>query len=104
VRASEAVRLVQRKVLLSPERTNCAISAQAMAAMQGMTMVTFTAYGDTLLLSSPQGTQAWKLSLERRSTTTLPVGEAMDQMTGGSGAEGEQAPPKRKGFNPLQLF
>ena len=104
VRASEAVRLVQRKVLLPPERTNCAISAQAMAAMQGMTMVTFTAYGDTLLLSSPQGTQAWKLSLERRSTTTLPVGEAMDQMTGGSGAEGEQAPPKRKGFNPLQLF
>jgi hypothetical protein len=75
-----------------------------MAAMQGMTMVTFTAYGDTLLLSSPQGTQAWKLSLERRSTTTRPVGEAMAQMTGGSGAEGEQAPPKRKGFNPLQLF
>lgn len=104
LRASEAVRLVQRKVLLPPERTTCALSAQAMATMQGMTMVTFTAYGDTLLLSSPQGGPAWKLSLERRSTTTLPVGKAMEGMMGGSGAEGEQEPPKRKRFNPLQLF
>lgn len=104
LRTAEAARLVQRKVLLAPERTSCTISAQAMAAMQGMTMVTLTAYGDTLQLSSPQGTPTWKLSLERRSSATLPVGESMEGLMPGRGSTEPQEPLQRKGFNPLQLF
>lgn len=87
----EAARLVQRQVLLPPERTSCAISAQAMAAMQGITMATLTAYGDTLQLRSPKGSPAWALSLERRSTATLPLGLPMEAEKG-------------KGFNPFGLF
>lgn len=90
--------------LLPPERTSCSISAQAMAAMQGMAMVTVTAYGDTLMLSAPQGAAPWQLSLERRSSATRPVGEGMDMLEGGGSSEGEQPPPKPRGFNPFQLF
>ena len=89
LRAPEAARLVQRGVLLAPERTTCAVSAQAMAAM-GAAMVTFTAYGDTLLLSSPQGSPAWRPSLER--------------LDPGSG-EGQEVPaPKGGGLNLFRLF
>jgi hypothetical protein len=104
LRAPEAARLIQRQVLLPPERTTCSISAQAMAALQGMAMVTVTAYGDTLMLSAPQGTAPWQLSLERRSSATRPVGEGMDMLEGGGSSEGEQNPPKPRGFNPFQLF
>jgi hypothetical protein len=75
-----------------------------MAALQGMAMVTVTAYGDTLMLSAPQGTAPWQLSLERRSSATRPVGEGMDMLEGGGSSEGEQNPPKPRGFNPFQLF
>ena len=103
LRAPEAARLVQRGVLLAPERTTCAVSAQAMAAM-GAAMVTFTAYGDTLLLSSPQGSPAWRLSLERRSTATRFLGEGMERLDPGSG-EGQEAPaPKGGGLNLFRLF
>lgn len=103
LRAPEAARLVQRGVLLAPERTTCAVSAQAMAAM-GAAMVTFTAYGDTLLLSSPQGSPAWRLSLERRSTATRLLGEGMERLDPGSG-EGQEAPaPKGGGLNLFRLF
>jgi len=104
LRAPDAARLIQRKVLLPPERTTCSISAEAMAALQGMAMVTVTAYGDTLMLSAPQGTPPWQLSLERRSSATRPVGEGMDMLEGGGSSEGEQKPPKPRGFNPFQLF
>jgi hypothetical protein len=57
LRAPAATRLVQRGVLLAPERTTCSVSAQAMAAMR-TAMVTFTAYGDTLLLNSAKGAPA----------------------------------------------
>jgi hypothetical protein len=103
LQAPEAARLIQRRVLLGPERTSCAISALAMAAMKGGTMVTVTAYGDTLRLSSPKGAPAWQLSLERRSSATRPVGAGMEVLEGG-GAGSQQEPPKRRGFNPLQLF
>ena len=103
LRAPEAARLVQRGVLLAPERTTCAVSAQAMAAM-GAAMVTFTAYGDTLLLSSPQGAPAWRLSLERRSTATRLLGEGMGRLDPGSG-DGQEAPdPKGGGLNLFRLF
>jgi hypothetical protein len=103
LRAPEAARLVQRGVLLAPERTTCAVSAQAMAAM-GAGMVTFTAYGDTLLLGSPQGSPAWRLSLERRSTATRFLGEGMERLDQGSG-EGQEAPaPKGGGLNLFRLF
>lgn len=103
LRAPEAARLIQHKVLLPPERTTCAISAQAMAALQGVAMVTVTAYGDTLMLSAAQGTLPWQLSLERRSSATRPVGEGMGMGEGG-GSGGESKPPKQRGFNPFQLF
>jgi hypothetical protein len=90
-------------VLLPPERTSCAISAQAMAAMRGA-MVTVTAYGDTLKLSSTQGTPAWQLSLERRSSTTRPVGEGMEGLDGAGAAGDPPEQPKRSRFNPLRLF
>ncbi len=103
LRAPEAARLVQRGVLLAPERTTCAVSAQAMAAMEAA-MVTFTAYGGTLLLSSPQGSPAWRLSLERRSTATRFLGEGMERLDPGSG-EGQEAPaPKGGGLNLFRLF
>lgn len=103
LRAQEAARLVQRGVLLAPERTTCAVSAQAMAAMEAA-IVTFTAYGDTLLLSSPQGSPAWRLSLERRSTATRFLGEGMERLDPGSG-EGQEAPaPKGGGLNLFRLF
>ncbi len=103
LRAPEAARLVQRGVLLAPERTTCAVSAQAMAAM-GAAMVTFTAYGDTLLLSSPQGSPAWRLRLERRSTATRLLGEGMERLDPGSG-DGQEAPaPKGGGLNLFRLF
>jgi hypothetical protein len=103
LRAPEAARLVQRGVLLAPERTTCAVSAQAMAAM-GAGMVTFTAYGDTLLLGSPQGSPAWRLSLERRSTATRLLGDGMEGLDPGSG-EGQEAPaPKGGGLNLFRLF
>lgn len=104
LRAPEAARLIQRQVLLPPERTSCSISAQAMAALQGMAMVTVTAYGDTLMLSAPQGTAPWQLSLERRSSATRTVGAVMDMLEGGGSSEGEPKPPKQRGFNPFQLF
>lgn len=103
LRAPEAARLVQRGVLLAPERTTCAVSAQAMAAM-GAAMVTFTAYGDTLLLSSPQGAPAWRLSLVRRSTATRLLGEGMERLDPGSG-DGQEAPaPKGGGLNLFRMF
>jgi hypothetical protein len=103
LRAAAAARLVQRQVLLPPERTSCAISAQAMAAMRGA-MVTVTAYGDTLKLSSTQGTPAWQLRLERRSSTTRPVGEGMEGLDGAGAAGDPPEQPKRSRFNPLRLF
>ncbi|MCP9784796.1 hypothetical protein KBZ04_00845 [Cyanobium sp. N5-Cardenillas] len=103
LRAPEAARLVQRGVLLAPERTTCAVSAQAMAAM-GAGMVTFTAYGDTLLLSSHQGSAAWRLSLERRSTATHLLGEGMEGLDPVSG-DGKEAPAQKGGgFNLFKLF
>lgn len=103
LRTAEAARLVQRRVLLPPERTSCAISAQAMAAMGGA-MVTVTAYGDTLKLSGPKGAPAWQLSLERRSSTTRPVGAGMEGLERGGAAGGQPESPKRRGLNPLRLF
>lgn len=74
-----------------------------MAALQGGAMVTLTAYGDTLKLSSAAGQPAWRLSLERRSSATRLVGEGMEMLEGGaSGSEAE--PPRERGFNPLRLF
>jgi len=104
LRAPEAARLIQRQVLLPPERTSCSISAQAMAALQGMAMVTVTAYGDTLMLSAPQGTPPWQLSLERRSSATRPVGAGMEMIEGGGSSESEPRPGKQRGFNPFSLF
>ncbi len=103
LRAPEAARLVQRGVLLAPERTTCSVSAQAMAAMR-MAMVTFTAYGDTLLLASPQGSPAWRLSLERRSTATRLLGEGMERLDPGSGESQEAPAPKGGGLNLFRLF
>lgn len=104
LRAAQAARLVQRRVLLGPERTSCSISAQALAAMRAGAMVTLTAYGDTLVRSGAQGQPAWSLSLERRASATLPVGEGMETLMRGGGAGEPQEPPKRRGFNPLRLF
>jgi hypothetical protein len=103
LRAPEAARLVQRQVLLAPERTTCAVSTQAMAAM-GTAMVTFTAYGDTLMLGSPKGAPAWTLSLERRSTATRPLGKGLEMFDPGGGAEKEEAPKSGGGFNLFNLF
>ncbi len=103
LRAPEAARLVQRGVLLAPERTTCTVSAQAMAAMAAA-MVSFTAYGDTLLLSSPQGSPAWRLSLERRSTATRLLGDGMERLDPGSGAGQEAPAPQGGGFNLFKLF
>jgi hypothetical protein len=94
---------VQRGVLLAPERTSCTVSAQAMAAM-GTAMVTFTAYGDTLMLSSPQGAPAWRLRLERRATATRPLGEGMEMFDPGAGEEKEAPAGKKGGFNLFKLF
>jgi hypothetical protein len=101
LRAPEAARLVQRQVLLPPERTSCSVSAQAMAAMQ-TAMLTFTAYGDTLILSSPKGSPAWRLSLERRATALRPLGEGLEMVDPGAGRE--EPPRKERGFNPFRLF
>ncbi len=103
LRAPEAARLVQRNVLLAPERTSCTVSTEAMAAMR-TAMVTFTAYGDTLMLSSPQGAPAWRLSLERRSTATRPLGEGMEMFDPGPGDEKEEPAEKGGGFNLFRLF
>lgn len=102
LRAPAAARLVQRGVLLAPERTTCSISAQAMAAMR-MAMLTFTAYGDTLLLNSAKGAPAWRLSLERRSTAMRPIGEGLEGLDPGAG-EGKEEPKKQGGFNLFKLF
>jgi hypothetical protein len=103
LRAPEAARLVQRKVLLAPERTTCSVSAQAMEAMQ-TAMVTFTAYGDTLTLSSAKGAPAWRLSLERRSTAIRPLGPGLEMFDQGGGEGKEEAPKRGGGFNPFKLF
>ncbi len=102
LRAPAAARLVQRGVLLAPERTTCSVSAQAMAAMR-MAMLTFTAYGDTLLLNSAKGAPAWRLSLERRSTAMRPLGEGLEGLDPGAG-EGKEEPKKQGGFNLFKLF
>ena len=105
LQAAEAARLAQRKVLLPPERTSCAISAQAMAAMRAGAIVNFSAYGETLLLSSPQGQPAWRLSLERRSTATRPIGAGMEMFNRDPGGAPEPEPPTpKRGFNPFSLF
>ncbi|MEA5443189.1 hypothetical protein VB739_11555 [Cyanobium gracile UHCC 0281] len=102
LRAPAAARLVQRGVLLGPERTTCAVCAQAMAAMR-MAMLTFTAYGDTLLLNSAKGAPAWRLSLERRSTAMRPLGEGLEGLDPVAG-EGKEEPKKQGGFNLFKLF
>lgn len=102
LRAPAAARLVQRGVLLAPERTTCSVSAQAMEAMR-MAMLTFTAYGDTLLLTSAMGGPAWRLSLERRSTALRPLGEGLEGLDPGAG-EGKEEPKKQGGFNLFKLF
>ncbi|KEF43149.1 MAG: hypothetical protein ER33_02805 [Cyanobium sp. CACIAM 14] len=103
LRAPEAARLVQRRVILAPERTSCSVSAQAMAAMQ-TAMLTFTAYGDTLMLGSPSGAAPWRLSLERRSTAILPLGPGMEMFNQGGGDGKEEAPKREGGFNLFKLF
>ncbi|MCP9833525.1 MULTISPECIES: hypothetical protein [unclassified Cyanobium] len=102
LRAPAAARLVQRGVLLAPERTTCSVSAQAMAAMR-MAMLTFTAYGDTLLLNSAKGAPSWRLSLERRSTAMRPLGEGLEGLDPGGG-ERKEEPKKQGGFNLFKLF
>jgi hypothetical protein len=102
LRAPAAARLVQRGVLLAPERTTCSVSAQAMAAMR-MAMLTFTAYGDTLLLNSAKGAPSWRLSLERRSTAMRPLGEGLEGLDPGAG-EGKEEPKKQGSFNLFKLF
>jgi hypothetical protein len=64
-------------------------------------MVTFTAYGDTLLLNSAKGAPAWRLSLERRSTAQRPLGEGLEP---GTGTGKEEPAQKGGGFNLLKLF
>jgi hypothetical protein len=102
LRAAEAARLVQRKVLLPPERSTCTLSAEAMAAMQAA-MVTLTAYGDTLILNSTAGTPAWTLAMERRSSAMRLLGEGMDRLDPGAG-KGQDEPKKQGGFNLFKLF
>jgi hypothetical protein len=55
-----------------------------------LAMLTFTAYGDTLLLGSTKGTPAWQLSLEG--------------LDAGTGAGKEEPAKKGGGFNLLKLF
>ena len=74
-----------------------------MAAMR-TAMVTFTAYGDTLLLNSAKGAPAWRLSLERRSTALRPLGEGLEGLEPGTGTSKEEPAQKGGGFNLLKLF
>jgi hypothetical protein len=103
LRRPEAAALVQRKVLLPPERTTCVVSAEAMAAMP-MAVLTLTAYGDTLLLTSPPASPAWRVAIERRSTATRMLGEGMEKLNPAGGGEPGQPEAKPRGFNPFRFF
>lgn len=102
LRRPEAAALVQRRVLLPPERTTCAVSAEARAAMP-MAVLTLTAYGDTLLLSSQAGSPAWRLSMVRRSTATRMLGDGMEKLNPAAGDPGHPE-AKPRGFNPFRFF
>lgn len=72
LRAAGAAELVRQGVLLPPERSSCTMGAQALDQLE-TAKVSLMAFGDTMLLTSPAGAPAWKLSLERISITTQPL-------------------------------
>jgi len=92
---TEVARLIREKVVLAPERSDCAISAEAAKAMD-MPMVQFIAYGDELnLVHPPRPTdpkvtwvQQWAVKLRLKSYAMLPL---MDERTSPSRRSSEPA-------------
>jgi hypothetical protein len=90
----EVARLIRETVVLAPERSDCAISAEAIKAMD-VPFAQFIAYGDELNLVHPPRPQdpkvaweqQWALKLRLKSTAALPLME-------GSGEE-RAAPAER---------
>ena len=92
----EAARLIKERVVLSAERSDCAISAEAIKAMD-VPMAQFIAYGDELNLVHPPRPsdakipwdQQWAMKLRLKSTVALPLMEGM-------GARPAQAEPRNE--------
>jgi hypothetical protein len=96
---AEVARLVREKVVLAPDRTDCAVSAEAVKAMD-VPMLQFIAYGDELNLVHPPRPkdpkvpweQQWAVKLRLKSTASLPLMEGMDG--GGMSPRPSRAEPR----------
>lgn len=95
---AEVARLIGEKVVLPPERTDCAVPAEVMRAAD-MPVLQFIAYGDELNVVHPPRPkdpkvtweQVWAVKLRLKSTAMLPLGEGM-----GISAQTREAPPARE--------
>jgi hypothetical protein len=95
---AEAARLVRERVVLAPDRTECAIPAEVVRAMPSG-MLSFVAYGDELNVAHPPRPTdpkvpwdiQWAVKVRFKSSVMLPLGEGMAGMMGGGGRRGGAA-------------
>lgn len=100
---AEVARLIREKVVLAPERSDCAVSAEAMKAMD-TPMLQFIAYGDEMNFVQPPRPkdpkvpweQQWAAKVRIKSVASTMLADGMD----GGGRErparqprGESTPP-----------
>lgn len=98
---AEIARLIQRRALLAPTTTHCAVPAEAARAMGERGMLTMTGYGPSYSFSyTPKPPKAlaslapdWTTRISTRATYVGLLGEGMPGM---SDASGDELRPKKK--------
>jgi hypothetical protein len=92
VAPAEVARLIRERVVMAPDRTECALPAAVVKAMPAG-MLNFVAYGDELNVAHPPRPAdpkvpwdvEWAVKLRTRSTAMQPLG-ALGDLSGGGGA------------------
>ena len=92
----DIARLVQRRVLLAPEATECAVPT-AVAKAAESSMLTMTAYGPEANYGSPREAPAgWAVKLRTRATHMSLLGVDMPSLFEGSDGEAAAGAPDAK--------
>lgn len=99
---SDIARLVQQRILLAPDATECIVPA-AVAKASESAMLMMTAYGPEASYGSPRDPAGWAVKLRTKATHMSMLGVDLASLMGGDNAdddapEGEAKPKKKRGL------